>query len=155
MGKTTLLLTVEQDDGTISSAERTVNYSFGPNTTSPISAFSAQLAFDVEATMRVESIWRTLPTPSTDLTRLSLAPRTVTNATDMVNPMNADGVWFEIYNSPVKATEDIAIAKAYKLTEPTSVGMQELFHCHSRKMTHFNLAVFYLAKIQDLVVRLM
>jgi hypothetical protein len=92
MGKTTLLLTIEQDDGAVSSAERTINHSLSPEHMNLTSELCAQLALDMEATLRMATIMPTLPVPPKHLTSFSQRPSS-SNPADIIN---VHGVWLEI-----------------------------------------------------------
>ncbi len=72
---------------------------------------------------------------------------------------NTHWVWFEIGNTLLEIKVLLAQAKAYKSLEPVKsidpAGNNYLYNLHFLKMEKFNLAVFYLAKIEDLVFRLL
>lgn len=71
---------------------------------------------------------------------------------------NTRWVWFEIEKNLILVEFLLAEARAYKAVEPPRDQSVErnndLYLVHSKKMERFNLATFYLAKIEDLVVRL-
>jgi hypothetical protein len=70
------------------------------------------------------------------------------------NDMNRQELWREIQNTLYEIRHGLAQAKAYKDIEPPG-EVEHWFSAHSRKVSHLNVAALYLAKIQDLVVRLL
>ena len=72
----------------------------------------------------------------------------------MFDDMNREELWREIRNTLYEIRHSLAQAKAYRDIEPTG-EVEQWFSAHSRKVSHLNIAALYLAKIQDLVVRLL
>ena len=72
----------------------------------------------------------------------------------MFDDMNREELWREIQNTLYEIRHSLAQAKAYRDIEPTG-EVEQWFSAHSRKVSHLNIAALYLAKIQDLVVRLL
>ena len=68
--------------------------------------------------------------------------------------MNRQELWREIRNTLYDIVHSLAQAKAYKDIEP-QVAPEQCYSAHSRKTAHLNIAALYLAKIQDLAVRLL
>jgi hypothetical protein len=72
--------------------------------------------------------------------------------------VNAQSVWLEIQRTLIHVRFLLATARSYKELEPphedefSKNGL--LYNIHSDKMTQFDLAVFKLAKVEDLVLRL-
>ncbi len=91
---------------------------------------------------------------------LKSPPSTINDITDLVSGFNIPSIWMEIHNTVVDIGFLLAQAKAYKSVEPrpeesSRAATQRRFYAHFEKMYRLNLAVFNLAKIQDLVVRLL
>lgn len=72
---------------------------------------------------------------------------------------NTRWVWLEIGSTLLQIKFLLAHARAYKSLEPPRKNdlakNNYLYNLHYNKMDKFNLAVFYLAKIEDLVFRLL
>jgi hypothetical protein len=73
--------------------------------------------------------------------------------------MNSQKVWLEIENRMLEVRSLLASAKGSKDLEPPHddefEGNQLLYNTHFDKMWHFDLAVFKLSKIEDLLLRLL
>jgi hypothetical protein len=153
MGQITLTIDITNSDGATVQVKKVVETSAdippGRET-----VLLDEVAFDVAAELHTFDNWSALPRPS-DLARQSKQARTPLEPTDMINPWNADGLWLEIYNSYLHVAHSLARAKSYKDVEPTGVPIEGWYYCHAEKIAALDLAVFFLAKIQDLVVRLL
>ena len=153
VGQITLTIDIENSDGATSRIAKVVKTS----TDIPLGREAVlldELAYDLDAELRIFDNRSALPSPS-NLARPSTQVRTPLGPTDMINPWNADGIWFEIYNSYLQVAHNLARAKAYKDVEPGGVPVEEWYYCHAEKMACLDLSAFFLAKIQDLVVRLL
>jgi hypothetical protein len=153
MGQITLTIDIENSDGATTQVEKvitpTADMDFCRKT-----ILLDELACDLAADLRTADIRSGLPSPS-HLAQPSKQPRTPFGPMDMINPWNADGIWLEIYNSYLHVAHNLALAKAYKDAEPNGVPIETWYYCHAKKMAALHLAVFVLAKLQDLVVRLL
>jgi len=71
---------------------------------------------------------------------------------------NTRWVWHEIGQNLLRIRHLLTEARAYKALEgpkgPADKDLIRLYNLHLTKMEHFDLAAFYLAKIEDLLVRL-
>jgi hypothetical protein len=73
---------------------------------------------------------------------------------------NTESLWLEISNTLKEVRFLLGQARSYKTLEPSKDqpgrrAEQLKYYAHFSKMHHFNLAVFGIVKIQDLVVRLL
>jgi hypothetical protein len=153
MDKITLTVQVEKADGTVVAKSQTVAYASSKDRSALALSLGVNTAFDLEAQLRFEDIFATMPQPP-DFAIQSKQIRSPQNHQDLINAMNADGMWMEIHNSFTAAVFELALAKAYKNSEPPGTA-KEYFYCHDQKVARLNRAIFFLYKIQDLIVRLM
>jgi hypothetical protein len=153
MGQITLTIDIENSDGTAAQVKKVIT---------PIADIKLgreailvdELAHHLGAELRLGDNRAALPSPS-NLAQPSKQARTPMDPMDMINPWNADGIWLEICNSCLHVAHNLALAKAYWDTEPKEVPIERWYYCHAQKTAALHLAVFYLAKVQDLVVRLL
>jgi hypothetical protein len=112
------------------------------------------LAMDLAGTLRLPGHRAALP----EVGNLSTPPSRTFQAEELeklFDATNADGLWLEIHNTYLMTAYFLALARSYRDVEPRGRVVEEWHHCHFQKISAFNLAVFYLSKIQDLVVRLL
>jgi hypothetical protein len=112
------------------------------------------LANDLDATLRVPGYRAALPTVG-DLHSYTARPHPIFAVQELATELNTGAVWLEIHNTYLKTTHFLAVAKSYRDVEPRDCAIRKWYYCHLRKTTALNITVFYLSKIQDLVVRLL
>ncbi len=81
-----------------------------------------------------------------------------TDVGDVVNLFNVPAVWLELVNTFTNLRYVLAQARSYKDLEPPQTSPENNASCaylHFQKMYSLNLAALDLAKIQDLVIRLL
>jgi hypothetical protein len=77
---------------------------------------------------------------------------------DYFDEMNSHDVWLEIENRMLEVRFLLASARASKGLEPPrgdAFDLQDVVQFHLEKMWHFDMAVFRLAKVEDLLLRLL
>ena len=112
------------------------------------------LANDLDATLRVPGYRADLPAVG-DLYSYTARSHPIFAVQELANEINTGAIWREIHATYLKTTHFLALAKSYRDVEPRDCAVRKWYYCHFRKTTALNMAVFYLCKIQDLVVRLL
>jgi hypothetical protein len=149
----TLQLRFERADGTVESHEYRAD-----TPTEPAPRAEKSLADELADHLRTEL---TIPSHLAQLPRADKlanpSKRTIrpTSPTDIHDALNTEGLWLEIQNTLYATQNSIAEAKAYKDIEPSGVPIEQWYPAHAKKLSALNAGVLHLAKIQDLVVRLL
>lgn len=112
------------------------------------------LANDLDATLRVPGYRAALPAVG-DLYSYTARLHPIFAVQELATELNTGAVWLEIHTTYLKTTHFLALAKSYRDVEPRDCAARKWYYCHLRKTTALNITVFYLTKIQDLVVRLL
>lgn len=153
MAKITLHLNFERPDGSVQGYEYSVS-----TQTEPAPRGEKSLADELGDHLRAEINMPThlakLPRAD-DLAKPSQRSVYPTAPTDIHDVLNANGLWLEIQNTLYATQNALAEAKAYKDLEPVGVEIEQWYPTHAKKVLALNAGVLHLAKIQDLVVRLL
>ena len=150
-----LRLTLEFTDpsGVTSQVERIVNAD-AAMASGRADELLEHLANDLDATLSVPGYRAALPAVG-DLCAYTARPHPIFAGQEIATEVNTGAAWLEIYSTYLKVTHFLAQAKSYRDVEPRDCAVQKWYYCHLRKTTALNITVFYLTKIQYLVVRLL
>jgi hypothetical protein len=112
--------------------------------------------------LRKEISWGDYYQALPDLTEFLGVPKQTFRGLDLqtyFGRRNTLWVWFELSNVLLNAKVLLAQARAYKDLEPATpqnpAETKLLYDVHFLKMEKFDLAVFYLTKVEDLIIRLL
>ena len=121
-----------------------------------------ELAAELRKAVRYADYFHEIPEAQHDFTES--ANRSIDlswgDLTPMFDARNTENLWLEIANTLANIRFQLAQSRAYKALEPPPNpadrrSEQLRYYAHFAKMNHLDLAVFGLAKIQDLTVRLL